>query len=466
MKPIYRSLLTSLFLLRASLSTDAARSNRSIDDLYGDSASHLRPSYSPSNLWANGEICTSCKAYASITQGTGPVTNNTWHDGTYHPDGPALEIVLNFTGSAVYVYNMILDQGPSDVTILTNLTFFMDNIDVGNFYRAPKGIDHVLYRVPVYVNTTLLHEPHSLRIRADGPHASLILFDSADYTVEESSPTSPSTHTSAVPPQNPPLPSIPQETSLSPTDFPSLPPSPLSSSIAPFSPSTSASMVHERVNVGLAVGSTVSAVVALISGVLAVFIIRRRRIRSREANSRMAASGTSFLIDGYPRPHSSASVPRTNETPSLVPPQADRVTLTPTSTRSELSTDFLMVRAPDTRRTPVRLSPAPSPPSHSVDVPGPAITTTASTTERMVRIVQLDNDLRPLEHLLQVYQHRLVGEDATGSDHDAEEGDRRGHGYGDEKLAALRLEVVSLRRQIEYELRLLSEVAPRQHPRR
>lgn len=398
------------------------------------------------------------------------MTNNTWHDGTYHPNGPALEIVLNFTGSAVYVYNMILDQGPSDVTILTNLTFLMDNVDVGNFYRAPKNIDQVLYRVPVYVNTTLPYGSHSLRIRADGPHASLILFDSADYTVEESSPTSPSTHTSAVLPQDSPPPSIPQETStlasLSPTDFPSLLPSPLSSSIAPFPPSTSSSMVHERVNIGLVVGLAVSAVFALISGVLAVFIIRRRKSCSREANSHIAASRTAFCIDAYPRPQSSASVPRTrNKTPSLVPPQADRVTLILTSTRPELSTEVLLVRAPDTR-TPVRVSPAPGPPSHSVDVPRPAITTTASTTERMVRIVQLDNDLRPLEHLLHVYQHRLVGEDATGSDHDAEEGHRRGHGYGDEKLAALRLEVASLRRQIEYELRLLSEVAPRQHPRR
>ncbi|KZP34754.1 hypothetical protein FIBSPDRAFT_942840 [Athelia psychrophila] len=77
----------------------------------------------------------------------------------------------------------------------------MDGQLVGTYEHIPTTSTDYQYNVPVYMNTSLSYQEHTLTIEAAGTNTSMILFDYVAYTVEselDPSPTSPSPNVGAI----------------------------------------------------------------------------------------------------------------------------------------------------------------------------------------------------------------------------------------------------------------------------
>ncbi|OSC99534.1 hypothetical protein PYCCODRAFT_1479861 [Trametes coccinea BRFM310] len=121
----------------------------------------------------------------------------TWSDSTYQPGPGKPDHVINasFTGTAVYVYNLIANTVPS-VSTETNLSFSIDGTCMGQHTHIPNPYQpKILYKVSVFSHTQLANQTHFIEIRASGSKASLILFDRIVYTYEASPASSHSTST-------------------------------------------------------------------------------------------------------------------------------------------------------------------------------------------------------------------------------------------------------------------------------
>ncbi|KAI0829009.1 hypothetical protein BC628DRAFT_1189015 [Trametes gibbosa] len=113
--------LHSLIVL--SLAIRTVRSllvNRTIDDQLGDSVTGVQPVYAPEGGWALGSGCTTCNIHPGLVD-LAQAFDSTWHDTTHHPGGPEQVIMVEFSGSAVYVFSLIANV-VSSTTTLTNLT--------------------------------------------------------------------------------------------------------------------------------------------------------------------------------------------------------------------------------------------------------------------------------------------------------------------------------------------------------
>ncbi|KAM5539937.1 hypothetical protein V8D89_006440 [Ganoderma adspersum] len=169
--------------------------NRTIDDESGDSVTGTKPVYGPddSNYWKQGSTCSGCHITPLIDK-TQPF-DGTWHDGTYSPGGPDLTISFSFTGTAVYVYNIVPNTVDFTDT-LANITFTLDGSHAGTYLHVPDPTTVFLYRQVVYKNTNLANQEHTVEMRSSGTNASLILFDYVIYTAEETSSSSSGTSSS------------------------------------------------------------------------------------------------------------------------------------------------------------------------------------------------------------------------------------------------------------------------------
>ncbi|KAI0714764.1 hypothetical protein C8Q76DRAFT_692784 [Earliella scabrosa] len=155
--------------------------NYTIDDEYGDSVTGLAPSYLPPNGWSQGSQCGKCIITPAVHLDQ-PFAS-TWHDATFEPGGEERRIQARFTGSAVYVFNLVPNNVPKAQVTYTNLTFFINNTLVGHYVHTPDPSGPQLqYRVPVYVNASLPYADHILDVVAGGTQYSLVLFDSITYT--------------------------------------------------------------------------------------------------------------------------------------------------------------------------------------------------------------------------------------------------------------------------------------------
>ncbi|PIL26793.1 hypothetical protein GSI_11129 [Ganoderma sinense ZZ0214-1] len=196
-KSSYRTLRFSfgmgpILLLSSSLFFAFANSrlvNITVDDTFGDSTTGLFPEYLPNNgTWNAGsstEDCPSCYIGPSTFNLT-QIHNGTWHDTTYLPWETPATITVRFSGSAVYVFNILPNTLPSTIT-LANITFSIDGEDVGRFIRSPDSSSTILYDQLVYHNATLNDGPHSLAMTAGDN--SLVLFDYLLYTTQSDDST-------------------------------------------------------------------------------------------------------------------------------------------------------------------------------------------------------------------------------------------------------------------------------------
>ncbi|KAI0756225.1 hypothetical protein C8Q80DRAFT_1264311 [Daedaleopsis nitida] len=410
--------------------------NVTIDD---NDQSHDVLQYLPSHSWAQGASCNTCPTSHYID--LGEALHNTWHVGDFTV-GPSneLDIILTFTGTAVYVYNIIINKPypgqEGTLTTFTNISFYMDGEFAANYVHFPETSTHTVYDVPVYSTTALHNTTHSLHMRVYGSTSSLVLFDYATYTVAE-----------------------PDESTR-------------------LSTSSSSAQNTLAFTVVLVIASLCLAGVSAGAGVM---FYRRRQSASSKAiedagdpNSRTPR----FPPDNTPSrlrpPSQSGGISTSSATSDSTPPD------TPEAFRWD-ARQFAMRgdRSPRSGgSTPTILPPTPSPPppSHSVDVPGPAVTISEATTERQNHITAVERELYIQEERLRRLERgrgaaddhggrrlRVVGGSVGDGDMSGDQAFVSGR---DEKIALLRIEVDALRMQVEFERRLLSEVAPRRPRRR
>ncbi|KAI0722307.1 hypothetical protein C8T65DRAFT_564905, partial [Cerioporus squamosus] len=172
--------LPSVLLLSAAL-VRSLKTNRTVDDEQQNSEDGILLSYSPSaNVWSQGARCSGCGVNTSNVD-LQQVHDGTWHDGTYRPGGGPLTITVGFTGTAVYVYNILANNVLPTITF-TNISFYLDGRYVGQFIHAPDDSSTMQYNALVYHDPGLANAPHTLLMSASGADISLILFDYLVYT--------------------------------------------------------------------------------------------------------------------------------------------------------------------------------------------------------------------------------------------------------------------------------------------
>ncbi|OJT04504.1 hypothetical protein TRAPUB_4774 [Trametes pubescens] len=289
--------------------------NRTIDDKYGDSVTGVVPTYGPTDhSWADGSVCHTCNVYPSggPKSGAGAQVNvsrmfyGTWHDCTYEAVGPLQTITMSFVGQAVYVFHLVANE-LKETTTVTSLSFIIDNEEVGHFDHTPDpAAPQFLYRVPVYVNSSLLHANHTLTIRPRGaPDKSLILFDYVAYTVDE-----------------PASPAPPDGTSSSPTDpyISTLSASSQTPGSLPSTSGTPAPTLRSRAIIGGLAGGLVLSVILL---TLALVTIRRERMRRTRDATRQTDTAQTVPsgADVLPAARRAAHIPSVSLThASTLPP--------------------------------------------------------------------------------------------------------------------------------------------------
>ncbi|CDO74422.1 hypothetical protein BN946_scf184867.g20 [Trametes cinnabarina] len=355
----------------------ASAVNRTIDDQNGDSVTGVVPSYSPAGDWSQGSTCSGCFIHLDTSQ----TFQGTWHDTTHTPgDSDPRVITAQFTGTAVYVYNVLANTVPWTTTF-TSITFTLDGKNVGQFVHVPTDSTDFQYNVPVFASDNLPNTDHTIVIEANGAtNSSLVLFDYIVYTFEDDPTTtssqpavisSSSTTTGADPPTtttsstsfaqqttptstsptsssttsgsgaNPTLQQIssqsgsttssllhlssPGAVSTSPA-IDGASPSSLSNSVSPTQgPSAVASAQNDRIAVGAIAGGVVGGVAVLALAVLLALCCspRRRRYRSASARPRpLIDSAASVVERNYaqtrPMLSNDASQTRSYDVPAII----------------------------------------------------------------------------------------------------------------------------------------------------
>ncbi|EJD35734.1 hypothetical protein AURDEDRAFT_175184 [Auricularia subglabra TFB-10046 SS5] len=160
--------------------------NVTIDDTLGDERTGQKPRYTPPDWKARsvgGGPCPGCTAQPDPTLAFG----GTWHDKSTFIGNDPSTVLLNFSGTAIYVF-CILPNGIGNTINRTRLSFYVDG------FTSPDGTFlHELDETqgPYLYNQLVFSEQlptgdHSLVV-ANVPgvevgSGSLILFDYAIYT--------------------------------------------------------------------------------------------------------------------------------------------------------------------------------------------------------------------------------------------------------------------------------------------
>lgn len=255
----------SFILLSALASSELV--NITVDDQLGDPITGMGPQYSPlDDVWNIGsptENCTACHIQPEILD-LNRIYGKTWHDATPLNSTMPTTITFHFTGSAVYVFNILLNR-PLDPTTVTlaNITFSIDGISPSAFTRHPdlNGTTTILYNQLVYQNTALNNGPHTLTMTV-GP-VSLILFDYLIYTMQSNDTTSLAGSTASV--------------SINSSQRSSEPTAPVSTQSA-----------SSSTPVGSIAGGVVGGVVILFGVAFGAFLLGRRNTHSNPAQPRQS----------------------------------------------------------------------------------------------------------------------------------------------------------------------------------
>ncbi|OCB87365.1 hypothetical protein A7U60_g5505 [Sanghuangporus baumii] len=172
----------------------AAPTNVTIDDTNGDAVTGGQITYSPALAWQAGQSCQNCTAKLDGNQ----AYDGTWHDASYNPPGglsnsypgTIISASADFTGTAVYIY-CILTRSSSSPDGNTDMTFYVDDQEVGSFSRDSDGDKSYQYNQVVFAWSGLDGSTnHNVRLESGhlGQKA-LVLLDRIVYTTEDSSTT-------------------------------------------------------------------------------------------------------------------------------------------------------------------------------------------------------------------------------------------------------------------------------------
>ncbi|KAH9932120.1 uncharacterized protein BXZ73DRAFT_47029 [Epithele typhae] len=173
-------------LLLAASPPTATAVNHTIDDTFGDSSTGFRPQYAPGFQWSiGGPICTNCLP-TSFDLDPKQLFNGTYHLAL----SQNVTLTLNFTGTAIYVYNVLVNSiaNSPNFSTTTNLTFALDGVRSTastSFVHAQTNLNsNITYNALVYSTASLPYANHSLVMTNIGP---LCFFDYAIYTTQNAS---------------------------------------------------------------------------------------------------------------------------------------------------------------------------------------------------------------------------------------------------------------------------------------
>ncbi|SJL05382.1 uncharacterized protein ARMOST_08749 [Armillaria ostoyae] len=179
-----RLLLCSLSLALFSSSALATLVNVTVDDQNGDPTTRDTISYTPADAWVVNSPCNNCSTQVDASK----AWNETWHVGKFsNKSTSVLQASYPFSGTAVYV-NCILAHTAEHPTGRSDMTFFIDGVQVGIYSSEPDtsspGYD---YNVTVFAHERLSSGRHIIQIQSGhiGGSASLILLDSIIYSHDD-----------------------------------------------------------------------------------------------------------------------------------------------------------------------------------------------------------------------------------------------------------------------------------------
>ncbi|TBU22857.1 hypothetical protein BD311DRAFT_791981 [Dichomitus squalens] len=287
-----RALLVLHNLHVFSVPTRAVSVNVTIDDQFGDNTTgSLYPTYLPNDgTWHVGspsEDCDSCKIKPS-TLDISQIHDHTWHDATHTPGLTPAQIIVNFTGTAVYVYNIVPNFLPNNTATFANISFTLDGSNVGSFLRPPDPSTEVIqYNQPIHSSTGLENVPHTLVMTAGGDTKSLILFDYVVYTTESNVTSTTFTASTSTPLTSRTIVSSTMTTSES-------------TLAAASTPSTAKP-------VGVIIGGVLGGLaLILIAGVAGLLFLRRRKAQGharRERSEQIPSHHDDPQLEAYREPH-------------------------------------------------------------------------------------------------------------------------------------------------------------------
>ena len=247
------------------------------------------PTYLPQDnkTWHAGtptENCTICAIQPSELA-VDQILDQTWHHGTYFIGTP-ISVEVTFTGTAVYVYNVVPNTLPGADTQV-NISFAIDGETVGTFFHPNDSSSIILYNHLVYSHASLSNTPHTLVMSASGDQESLIFFDYLLFTTDVDNPSSSPTSSTA-----PTTSSLEPSTAHSPT---------LSGTTDTGSSIPSASSKSSNTAViGGAIGG--AAALLLVTALIFLYLRRRRRGRILHPNApSMTTAGESHVLCGPAR---------------------------------------------------------------------------------------------------------------------------------------------------------------------
>ncbi|KAJ7573687.1 hypothetical protein C8J56DRAFT_981893 [Mycena floridula] len=309
---LWMSLRTSSILLFFCITVFAA--NRTIDDTLGDSVTGIRPVYVPSvGVWEDA-TCAGCL----IQPDRALAFDGTWTACTTNPGIPLASAELSFKGTAIYVFFILVNDPPPDVTAGTESNFTLDGTMSGKFVHQPIAGLGFQYNQLVFSAENLPYADHKLLIgTAAQDHNVFVNFDYAIYSVPDpvivsssSSSDSSSAITTSSSTTSSSTTSMPSTTIFAATNSLASSSASLTSSISPAdaksSPLSSAAASSSKTSSGLIAGVAVGAVgvVALLVG---LFLCFRRHRRQRGASPMLdnefpapMMSAEAYLINPYP----------------------------------------------------------------------------------------------------------------------------------------------------------------------
>ncbi|KAJ7022073.1 hypothetical protein C8F04DRAFT_972029, partial [Mycena alexandri] len=176
--------LFSFFLALFFHRTQAILLNVTIDDTTGDSLTGAHVTYSPTNAWNSSRTCIECPDPKKLFSGTSHTSAFSVND-TKNPNVPSTATV-SFSGSAIYVFCAVSHSAssPGNLGGDSDMTFYVDGVQVGVFVQPAVGSAGFDYSVPVFVNSALPPGPHTFTLQnghENGP-SSLLVLDQIIYT--------------------------------------------------------------------------------------------------------------------------------------------------------------------------------------------------------------------------------------------------------------------------------------------
>lgn len=248
--------------------------------------------FSPADAWNNGASCANCTARPDASR----AVDGTWHDSTFNKNSGSnaypnqvLNVSMSLNGTAIYVI-CILAKTATSPTGNSDMSFYIDNDFVGEFYQTAPGEPGYQYNFTVYSNNSIPNGLHTFKLQnghVDGIKA-LVILDAIIYSYDDGQPDSPNS-TSGV------------------------------SDIPPTTVTSSSVAASSGTNIGSIVGPAVGVPLALIIGVVAFFLLRRRKGRAKPEEDTVEA----FVAHGWNPGHvASASTAQSRWQPLLGPTHA------------------------------------------------------------------------------------------------------------------------------------------------